>query len=54
MMKLYTFLNEEGKIIEEVRADNHDSAVMIANGWKPEGSELVTFSTDFYSEGVAK
>jgi hypothetical protein len=51
-MKLYTFLNENDEIIEEVRAKNHDHAVMIANGWKPQGSELVTFTTDFYSEEV--
>ena len=42
MTKLYTFLNED-KIIEEVRAQNHDEAIARA-------SEEVDYFTDFYSE----
>ena len=45
-MKLYTFLTEEGSIIEQVRAENHDIAVALAvtNG--------IEFGTDFYSENI--
>ena len=42
-MKLYTFTNSNDEIIEEVRANNHDDAIAKA-------SNLVTYSTDFYSE----
>jgi len=43
--KLYTFLDENAKIIEEVRADNHEQAVRRA------GNE-VNSETDFYSESL--
>ena len=56
-MKLYTFLEENGDRIEEVRAENHDAAVRAANGWinnRPSGSTTVVDSdTDFYSEEAA-
>ena len=43
-MKLYTFLNANGGIISQVRAENHDQAIEIADN--------VDFFTDFYSEGI--
>jgi len=46
-MKLYTFLNDNGEILEEVRAENHDEAVDKANGWDDKG---IDYHTDFYSE----
>jgi hypothetical protein len=33
MIKLYTFLDEQEKIIIEVRAENHDRAVDIASNY---------------------
>ena len=50
-MKLYTFTNENGEIIEQVRAEDHSDAVSKANSWKTEG-EMVTSDTGFYSEEV--
>lgn len=43
-MKLYTFTNEDGDILEQVRAHNHDSAIKMAT------VEGIDFLTDFYSE----
>ena len=43
-MKLYTFLDDAGEIISQVRAANHDDAVKKCN--------TATFSTDFYSEQI--
>lgn len=48
-MKLYTFLNEAGEIMAQVRADNHDEAVTKTGSW---GSFQVDFNTDFYSEEI--
>ena len=45
-MKLYTFLDEAGEIIEQVRADCHDRAVNRA------ADSRVKWDTDFYSESV--
>ena len=42
-MKLYTFLNEEDKIILQVRAENHDQAIEVAD---------MPFNQDFYSETI--
>lgn len=44
-MKLYTFLNAAGEVIEQVRAASHDEAVCRA-------SNAVTPFTDFYSEKI--
>ena len=41
-MKLYTFLDENDNIIEEVRAENHDQAIERAGAG-------IDFHTDFYS-----
>ncbi len=49
-MKLYTFLNEDGVIMTQVRAENHDNALAVANGWRKEEEGFIDFSTDFYSE----
>lgn len=48
-MKLYTFLDEQGEIITEVRAEQHDEAVEKANGWTV---QWVKWETDFYSETI--
>ena len=50
-MKLYTFLDANENVIEEVRAEDHTEAVSKANGWRRENDprELVTYQTDFYS-----
>lgn len=45
-MKLYTFTNEDGGILEQVRAHDHDGAVKMAT------VEGINFSTDFYSESA--
>jgi len=42
--KLYTFLDENEKIIEEVRAENHDQAIDRCT------DNRINHSTDFYSE----
>lgn len=47
MTTLYTFLDEDGKMLEQVLADNHDKALAGANGWSDKG---IDFQTDFYSE----
>lgn len=44
--KLYTFTTEDGKIIEQVRAINHDQAVKRAVDYR------VDWETDFYSESL--
>jgi hypothetical protein len=46
-MKRYTFLDERGDIITEVRAENRDEAVVQANCWRKH--EFVSHKTDFYS-----
>lgn len=43
-MKLYTFLDREAHIIEEVRAENHDEAI------KKAVSKGINFDTDYYDE----
>lgn len=45
-MKLYTFTDEQGDIIEEVRADNYSIALNLAI------SDKVNSSTEFYSEYI--
>lgn len=52
MKRLYTFLDEEDKVIERVLAEEHDEAVEKANGWQKEDKPTITRSTDFYSEEV--
>jgi hypothetical protein len=47
-MKLYTFLDEAGKLIEQVRAENHDRAVKAAV------DSRVKWNTDFYSEDISE
>lgn len=47
MVRLYTFLDDGGKIIEQVRADNHDEALK-----KLSYNSEIKFMTDFYSEMV--
>lgn len=42
-MKLYTFLDQDGNIIEQVRAESHDQAIKLAG---------VSYETDFYSESI--
>ena len=49
-MKVYTFLDEDENVIEEVRAEDHAEAVALANGWRKEGTKIITFQTDFYSD----
>lgn len=51
--KLYTFLNESGNIMTQVRAVNHDIAVSQANGWRKEEDGFIDFDTDFYSESIS-
>lgn len=46
MLKLYTFTTENGDILEQVRAHDHDGAVKMAT------VEGINFSTDFYSESA--
>lgn len=48
-MKLYTFLDDKGEIITQVRADNHDEAVAKTGSW---GSFQANHFTDFYSEEI--
>jgi len=45
-MKLYTFLDEEEQIINQVRAENHDEAI------EKDSNNNVDFFTDFYSETI--
>lgn len=53
MKKLYTFLDDQGRIIVEVRAENHDQAVVIAQNIPVINfSSLVSSDTDFYSETI--
>lgn len=46
MVKFYTFTTEDGDIIEQVRAHDHDSAVKMAT------VAGIDFTTDFYSESA--
>jgi len=52
-MKLYTFSNAEGNILEQVRAETHDEAVA-----KLTSKEAIviqnesSFGCDFYSEDI--
>jgi hypothetical protein len=48
-MKLYTFLDENDNIIEQVRAEHREEAIDQANSWKSEEDSVDT-NTDFYSE----
>ena len=41
--KVYTFIDEQGKVICEVIAENHDQAISVASHY------WVEFTTDFYS-----
>lgn len=47
-MKLYTFLNNKEEIIVEVRAENHDRAVVAASY----NDHVIDYSTDYYSETI--
>ena len=49
LTKLYTFLDNNEDIIVQVRAENHDIAVDMANAWR---ADPVTWETDFYSETI--
>ena len=42
-IRLYTFTDDDDNVIEEVRAENHDQAVIAAT------SNRVEYSTPFYS-----
>ena len=44
-MRLYTFLNENGEVLEQVRAEDHDQAVA-----QNSGQDGIDYHTDFYSE----
>ena len=44
-MKLYTFLDENGNVIEQVKADFHAEAID-----KTMGYSNIDYTTDFYSE----
>ncbi len=44
-MKLYVFTDEDDEIIEQVRAENHDQAVAMA--------QVANFETSFYSTDAA-
>ena len=44
-MKFYTFLDDNWEIIGQVKAENHDEAVIKVNSKK-----TITKETDFYSE----
>jgi len=53
MMKLYTFLDEDGEIIEEVRAEQHSEAVEKATDRRVvSSSEELPYGTDFYSSNI--
>jgi len=45
-MRVYTFLDEYGKVIEEVMAENHDIALARC------ADSRIEFFTDFYSTAV--
>lgn len=47
-MKLYTFINQGGELITEIKAENHDEAVKKANT----NGEEITYHTDFFSESL--
>lgn len=49
MQKLYTFLDESGEIVAQVRAENHDEAISKTGNW---GGFQANFNTDFYSEEI--
>jgi len=46
-MKYYTFLDEAGTIIEQVRAESHAEAVASVS---PTNQDEIDTNTDFYSE----
>jgi hypothetical protein len=48
--KLYTFLDEDGEIITQVRSPHHQAAMSQANAHNRE--MLVNSNTDFYSEDI--
>ncbi|AXH16486.1 hypothetical protein AMYT_a0188 (plasmid) [Malaciobacter mytili LMG 24559] len=52
-MKLYTFLNENDEILEEVRAENHDEAVAKLTNSEAQSLESeLPFGCDFYSSDI--
>lgn len=52
-MKLYTFTDEAGNILEEVRAENHSQAVsMLTNKEALKLQKEQFFGCDFYSETI--
>ena len=54
-MKLYTFLDEDGNILEEVRAENHDQAVArLTNKEALRLERELSHGCDFYSSEIDK
>ena len=52
-MKLYTFLNEDGEILEQVRANNHKEALNMATAKEVATLEQqLEFGCDFYSDTI--
>jgi hypothetical protein len=45
-MKIYTFLDQDEKIIEEVRAENHDMALRLCT------DDRIKYYSDFYSSDI--
>jgi len=46
ILKLYTFLDARGEVLEQVRAEDHDHATVLASDNRVDGL------TDFYSEDL--
>ena len=52
-MKLYTFTDESGNILEQVRAENYDDAIsMLSNKDAIRLQNESPFGCDFYSEDL--
>lgn len=52
-MKLYTFLDEDDNILEEVRAENHDQAVIALTNQNALTLEKeLPYGCDFYSAEI--
>lgn len=52
-MKLYTFLDEDDNILEELRAENHDQAVArMTNTEAIRLEKELPYGCDFYSEAL--
>ena len=52
-MELYTFLDEDGNILEEVRAENYDQAVTrLINKEALRLEKELSHSCDFYSSEI--